>query len=204
MDPAHNDYSMAFCQQWPFFRPPGADDTSNCYRYDLASFFQRALRIISKQDGYQLIRRMNGTEAECCCSVVAAGDAFGFGERPRRPGLRKLSRLNTQPARRHGSRPVRGATAPPYDSFIHYLPPVTGASPRDPRNPGTSGDFRTSRTSPEPSLVDPPFPGVRIFISREYQNLTSPPACFVMIARSVSTKEESTLSAYDLYVFFLS
>ena len=59
-----------------------------------------------------------------------AGVAFGIRERPRRPGLGKLSRLNGQPARtptnacntslrthRHGSGPVRGATALPYGSL---------------------------------------------------------------------------------------
>jgi len=72
----------------------------------------------------------------------ATGIAFGIGERPRRPGLRKISRLNGQPARtptnacnvslrthRHGSGPVRGATALPYGSLIHDSPPATGASP---------------------------------------------------------------------------
>jgi len=54
-----------------------------------------------------------------------------------------ISRLHTQPARssadacvtaspprRHGSRPVRVATASPYGACIHYAPSVTGASPR--------------------------------------------------------------------------
>ena len=62
----------------------------------------------------------------------AAGSAFGLREQPRHPDLRKLSRLNGQPARtptnacntslrthRHGSGPVRGATAFPYGSLIH-------------------------------------------------------------------------------------
>ena len=75
----------------------------------------------------------------------ATGSAFGIGEGPRRPGLRKISRLNGQPTRtptnacntplrthHHGSGPVRGATALPYGSLIHYSPPVTGASPSNP------------------------------------------------------------------------
>ena len=58
-----------------------------------------------------------------------------------------ISRLNTQPTRtpanacntslrthRHGVGPVRGATALPYGSLIHYSPSATGASPPIPRN----------------------------------------------------------------------
>jgi hypothetical protein len=38
--------------------------------------------------------------------------------------------VTASPPHRHGSGPVRVATALPYGSCIHYSPPVTGASPR--------------------------------------------------------------------------
>lgn len=84
----------------------------------------------------------------------AAGVAFRFREQRRHPGLRRLSRLNTRPARtpantceislrtrRHSSGPVRVATALPYGSLIHYSPSVTGASPRNSRNSQNSPEL---------------------------------------------------------------